>query len=350
MTLQFAEHPKTIVWQLTFACQLRCTHCYTESGRRASQKLSRDELMRVADVILTVKPDFVLVAGGEPLLVPELFEILATLKTSIGRVWVYTNGLGITERMAHDFAGLGVQVNVSLDGATSGVHDAIRGRIGAFDETMEGLRTLDRVATSRRQAGRTKLRFGIDVVVVRSNFAQIEQFFTTIAPTLPQLAMVQIGAVIPSGLAARKEFARHELLTAEQLAKLADPVFERHLRAVGPPGLDVVTVVNNVFLQLHSRQARLPPSARQIDTLEIEPSGGVRAIETYEGVVGNILHEKPAELWKRCEQRANDPMYVAELADISTSEEWAAAVRKLDDHFATPEDLHRIRRRPEYTP
>lgn len=46
--------PPDVVWDITYACPLRCTHCYSESGRRPARQLSRAELIRVADALIAL--------------------------------------------------------------------------------------------------------------------------------------------------------------------------------------------------------------------------------------------------------------------------------------------------------
>ena len=60
------------VWDLTYACPLRCVHCLTESGRRPAAMLDRDAMLRVVEVIVGHRPlaKRMSFGGGEPLLAP----------------------------------------------------------------------------------------------------------------------------------------------------------------------------------------------------------------------------------------------------------------------------------------
>jgi MoaA/NifB/PqqE/SkfB family radical SAM enzyme len=341
--------PKHVDWQVTYACQLRCTHCYTESGRRASRKLPRADLLRIADKILSLNVKRVLIGGGEPLLVPEIFEIVARLTKGQVPVSFYTNGLDLTAEQAGMLADLGAQVHVSIDGATPEVNDPIRGREGAFAATIKSLGILNAVAAEHKRQGRPRFRFGIDVTLVQSNFAQIEKICTELSPQFDGLAFIQLGAVIPSGLAAEASFARHEVLNDDQLQLLASQEFGNELRKKAPSSLEYLCLSDNVALQLHSERAREMP-LHYADVMEIEPDGDVRAMVTYEGVVGNILRDSAEELWQRCQARAQHPVVVQELRGVKNSQDWAAAVRRLDEYFGTPADLVRFGRRQPYAP
>jgi organic radical activating enzyme len=344
MTEQAASPlPRTIDWQLTYACQLRCTHCYTESGRRRSRKLPRRQLLQIADTLVTMQVDCVLLVGGEPLLVPELFELIERLRAGGLRVSCYTNGFELTAEHARRLAQLGTQVHVSLDGATAEVNDAIRGRPGAFDATMRSLELLDAVAAERRTQGAPRFRFGLDVVVVRSNFDQLRRFCSELVPGLRELAFVSFGAVIPIGLASEEPFATAELLDDDQMRLLADPGFVAELQQLMPATIETLSVLDNQELQVHTRYGAMSANYRHL--MEIEPDGGVRGFAACEGIIGNILVDPPALLWSRCRDRVGHPMIVDRLSEVRTPREWAAAVRAIDRQFADPATLVRLGRR-----
>ena len=45
--------PSVVLWEITYACPLRCTHCYTESGRRPSRQLSLDQMLAACARMVT---------------------------------------------------------------------------------------------------------------------------------------------------------------------------------------------------------------------------------------------------------------------------------------------------------
>lgn len=329
--------PRTIDWQLTYACQLRCTHCYTESGRRAARKLSGMQLLQIADTLVRMRVHRVMLVGGEPLLVPEVFEIAQRLQAGGIPVSCYTNGLDFTTDDAIAFAERDAAVHVSLDGATADVNDAIRGRPGAFAATMGTLHRLDAVAATR------PLRYGIDVVLVRSNYHQLRQICGSLVRELPRASFLSIGAVIPIGLASEPAF-RHELLNPDELRALGDPDLLADLNALTPPHLDLL-VTDNQELQVHTRFSAMSEAYR--DLMEIEPDGSVRGFAACEGTIGNILAEAPEVLWARCNERVRDPAVVDRLSNVRTPEQWAQAIYEIDRLFAPETSLVRLSKRAQ---
>lgn len=344
MSDQLPPLPSCVDWQLTFACQLRCTHCYTESGRRPARKLGRSELLRIADKLVTMRLDSVILVGGEPLLVPELFEIIERLQAGGIAVTCFTNGVDVSEAKLRELVRFETPISVSIDGATAEVNDRIRGRQGAFDATMRTLRLLDRIAAERRERGLSRVWYGLEMVLVRSNFAQARQLCVEIAPQLSELAFLAFGAVIPIGLASEARF-NHELLTEDELQELMSPAFRDELRRLAPAAVPHLSITDNRGLQVHTNHGERATAYRGV--MEIEPSGDVRGFAACEGTIGNILHEDPATLWRRCLDRVFHPFVVERLSKIQSSIEWAAAIRAIDREFGAPEALVRLRRRGE---
>lgn len=340
------EGPSDVVWDLTYACPLRCVHCYSESGRRPSRRLSDDDMLRTADAIISLKPDTVTFSGGEPFLVKGIFELAHHISQAGIQVLVYTSGwlleTWMTERMAQVFS----QVHVSVDGATPDVHDRVRRRAGSFDRAMEALAMLDSAARDRRKRGEQALRFGIDCVVLRSNFHQMEQFCTTIVPRFPHLRFIAFGAVSPCGLASRASFGEHELLTEEQFQTMGSAGQSTRLQSLVPNSVKVITTDNRA-LQMHPK---LVESGQAFRAMLVEPDGEVRAMPNYEGTVGNILTEPPTLLWERAVARWSDPFVTEALAAVRTVREWSEATRIIDYHFGSDEVRARISKRPEFLP
>lgn len=330
-------------WELTYACQLRCTHCCTESGRRASAKLPRESLLKIADTLAGSGVRSVQLTGGEPLLVPELFEIAEKLRKADIELHLYTNGIDISPANVSELIGLFTCVHVSMDGPTANVHDPIRGRAGSFDAAMAALRVLDE-ATSR--AARSDFWFGIDCVVIQSNFPHLEQFCTDVVSQFPALKFMVFGAGIPSGLATRPKFAETELLDPTQLATFRDSAFAARLQASAPSSVRVIVTDNFVF-QMHPQLVREGNSKN--DALEIGPDGGVRGMIIYEGVVGNILEDSLDVLCQRAEDRFNDPFVLEVISGVTTMTQWAEAARQIDLRFGSDADRRRIAKRTEHT-
>ncbi len=141
---------ETIYFYLTGHCRMNCIHCWIANPDDAGipdQKetfllpeifqnvLAQGLDMGVANVKLT---------GGEPLLHPEIKQILSLLKSEKIHPTIETNGISCCDKsIVKSIAECRDPfVAVSLDGTTSEVHEKIRRVRGCFDKTVEGIKNL----------------------------------------------------------------------------------------------------------------------------------------------------------------------------------------------------------------
>ncbi|HVU05839.1 MAG TPA: radical SAM protein [Polyangiaceae bacterium] len=331
--------PTTVNWQLTYACPLRCEHCYSESGRRPVKTLPPEDLFRIAEKLLQIRPlpGFAF-SGGEPTLAPGFLELAERLRRARASVKLYTSGFRPKPELVQAISRTFTTVAVSIDGATRETNDRIRGRAGAFDEALETLGRLD--ALSRSGSAGSPARFGVEYSVMRSNLGEVERFCTDVAPRFPRLGFLHFGSVVPAGLASRPSFVRRELLNAAELASLQ--ALSPALQAKAPRGVEV-RVYSNLAFMMHPEQIRHGRSCDII--LEIEADGSVRAMSMYEGVVGNLLEEPFDVLWRRTIERQNSSFVASTLERIRSMEDWGEAARAIDERFAEGDDRSRLHAR-----
>ncbi|HET7050616.1 MAG TPA: mycofactocin radical SAM maturase [Solirubrobacteraceae bacterium] len=161
------DAPICLTWELTYACNLACIHCLSSSGRRDPRELTTDECFGVIDELQAMKVFYVNIGGGEPTVRRDFWEILDYATAHDVGVKFSTNGSRITEQAAARVAANDyVDVQISLDGASAEVNDAIRGA-GSF---ATAIRALERLA----EAGAPS--FKISVVITRENMEQLDDF------------------------------------------------------------------------------------------------------------------------------------------------------------------------------
>jgi mycofactocin biosynthetic radical S-adenosylmethionine protein MftC len=158
--------PICLTWELTYACNLACTHCLSSSGRRDPRELSTAEAVAVIDELERMQVFYVNVGGGEPTVRPDFWELVEHATAHRVGVKFSTNGVRITPAVAGRLAASDyVDVQVSLDGATAAVNDAVRGP-GSY---ATAVRALERLAA----AG---VRAKVSVVCTRHNVDQLDGF------------------------------------------------------------------------------------------------------------------------------------------------------------------------------
>lgn len=127
--------------ELTNACPWRCRTCLPSSAVSRPGELSGEALIAVLSLLASEGFDTVYYTGGEPLTRKDLAAILTAGATLELRQSFVTSGSGLDVVTAELCARLGVQVYVSLDGATAAEHDAVRGD-GSFGTAVAALRLL----------------------------------------------------------------------------------------------------------------------------------------------------------------------------------------------------------------
>jgi MoaA/NifB/PqqE/SkfB family radical SAM enzyme len=117
--------PLLVTWQLTRDCDLACLHCCTESapGKRLPDELDAAEAQRVAEDIVRSGVPYVMLCGGEPLVVPHFFRVAELLGQAGIALKIETNGQRFDADVAARLARLPIRsVQVSLDGDTQEVY------------------------------------------------------------------------------------------------------------------------------------------------------------------------------------------------------------------------------------
>ena len=142
-------------------------HCLSSSGRRDPRELSTAQCKAIIDELERMQVFYVNIGGGEPTVRPDFWELVDYATAHHVGVKFSTNGVRIDEKVAarlteSDY----VDVQISLDGATAEVNDAVRGR-GSFDMAVRALENLSRAGFRDAK---------ISVVVTRHNVAQLDDF------------------------------------------------------------------------------------------------------------------------------------------------------------------------------
>ena len=136
--------PYQIALDITNKCNLRCLHCYNESGEniQTCNELTDEEVINLIDDLCSVGVFNLCFCGGEPLLRKNLIlKCIQKLRSNnVPNVAMVTNGLLLTKEVAMELKEAGLTtLQISLDGATSSSHDRLRNQKGAFDKTMEAI-------------------------------------------------------------------------------------------------------------------------------------------------------------------------------------------------------------------
>ena len=163
-------------------------HCLSSSGRRDPRELSTAEAEAVIDELQRMQVFYVNVGGGEPTVRPDFWHLLdyADRPRRRRQVLHQRRQAGPGPRRSSWPRTDYVDVQISLDGATAEVNDAVRGA-GSFATATRALENL-------AEAGMKD--FKVSVVVTRENAGQLDEFK---ALTDRYGAQLRITRLRPSG-------------------------------------------------------------------------------------------------------------------------------------------------------
>jgi Fe-coproporphyrin III synthase len=148
--------------QPTRRCNLRCQHCYSQSGPEQREDLQYQPLETFLVQARDLGYNYVGVSGGEPLLWKELDQFLDAAAEMGFAASITTNGTLLDRRRAAEFRGRVGLVAVSVDGPPKD-HAKMRGSESAFAAMRAGVSAL----------AEENIRFSLAFTLTRYNADQM---------------------------------------------------------------------------------------------------------------------------------------------------------------------------------
>uniref|UniRef100_A0A8D0D1X8 Molybdenum cofactor biosynthesis protein 1 n=1 Tax=Sander lucioperca TaxID=283035 RepID=A0A8D0D1X8_SANLU len=143
LTDNFGRRHSYLRMSLTEKCNLRCQYCMPEDGVKLtprSQLLSTSEVLTLARLFVQEGVEKIRLTGGEPLIRPDVLDIIAELRKLEGlkTIAVTTNGMNLARLLPKlKDAGLNL-INISLDSLVPAKFEFIVRRKG-FHKVIEGI-------------------------------------------------------------------------------------------------------------------------------------------------------------------------------------------------------------------
>lgn len=289
------------VWHCTKTCNLKCIHCYANSdAQKYEGELSTAEAMAFIDDLAAFKAPVLLFSGGEPFARPDVLDLARYANGRGVRATFSTNGTLIDKPTARTLKEMGVgYVGISLDGV-GGVNDAFRGKKGAFEDALRGIRNC-------REVGQ---RVGLRFVINRHNYDQLRDIFRLIEEEdIPRVCFYHL---VYSG---RGSAMTDQDVSYEEARLAMDLIIEKTLD-YNKRGLDkeILTVDNHadvVYLYLKLKD-KDPDRANKIIEMmrrnggnrvgiafaDVDNIGNVHCDQfTQHHSFGNIREEKFSQIW-----------------------------------------------------
>lgn len=132
---------RSIDVNIGLACNLKCTHCFAENLKfKGGTPLTNEEWGDVFDQAIEMGTISIALTGGEPMISPRLFDLIALAHPDRVLIIIATNATLLTPDLAGRLKDAGADVlQISVDSGIPEEHDRFRGMDGAFAATMRAI-------------------------------------------------------------------------------------------------------------------------------------------------------------------------------------------------------------------
>jgi radical SAM protein with 4Fe4S-binding SPASM domain len=287
-----------VVWNTTRRCNLACRHCYLDAQDCAGPELTTAQARDFIADLGRMKVPVLLLSGGEPMLRPDLYELIAMAREAGVRPVLSTNGMLITPEAAGRLREAGIRyVGVSLDGLPE-THDEFRGRRGAFDQAVAGL----------KNALAEGLHTGVRFTVNAHNYQDLGPLLDRVRDLgIPRFCMYHLV------YAGRGDAGMD--LTPDQSRSVIELVMERTVRYHREgAGLEILTVDNpGDGIAIYQRVLEANPERAEavyrlleqhggcsagIKIANVDPEGNVHPCQFWtQATLGNVTERPLSEIW-----------------------------------------------------
>jgi radical SAM protein with 4Fe4S-binding SPASM domain len=294
---------KYLLFEVTKACQNDCAFCYNvwkEDPGYPREELTLADTVRLLDSVIEQSGcKHIGVTGGEPLLSPHIFEILAHMASRGVEPVLISNGCLLDEAAVKKCRDYGCNYfEVSLHSNREEIHDGLSGRPGNFKEVIDGIMNV------KKLGGHVTTVF----VATRENIG-------TFKDTIEVNALLGVEWTLFNRIACGGTCisAWREMVPAPgQIRAALDaavPVAERY-RVGLSAGVQIQPCLVDLsqYKTVYSGFCPLNQLERENSYFAIDPAGNLRMCNRSKIILGNLLERPFAEV-------AGSPR-VAEFGDV----------------------------------
>jgi len=262
--------PLSVLFELTYRCNLYCEHCYQVD--RGSEELSFSEITDIMDQLAAESCLFLTLSGGEVFVREDFFDIARYAVKRGFALKVFSNGTLINESVAHELALLHpLEVGVSIYGSDAATHDQFTGVPGSFHRSVNALKLL------KHQGVLTVVK----CLLMKENINHIEGI-KALAQEVG--AILQFDPIVAPKIDGNREPLQHELSDADLHRFFSLEIAEPQKAKEPNPWLSQPIIC---------RAGR--------DLCCISPRGDVYPCVEFPFALGNLRKQNFVEIWRGAE-------------------------------------------------
>ena len=293
--------PYLIDWAITNRCNLNCLHC----RGMASQELSSEKLLQVAEQIPLLAPGWVIIEGGEPLLRQELFEVIEIIHRGGIKIYLISNGMFLDENIAARLAEFEVNLMISIDGCDKESYERIR-RGASFQKLKQSVAI----------ANKCNILDSCPVTVGKHNYKQVSEIFKF----AKEIGYKKITFL---GLKPCKDYEKY-VLNGEEYESIFLSVVECQKEYAldvyfDEPFFKPFLKEHNIGYSADSENGIIVPDVSSCifgSYMFIETNGDIRPCTFAARVVGNVNEKSLDEIWHDMQNSE----WIKKMKDFSTRE------------------------------
>jgi putative heme d1 biosynthesis radical SAM protein NirJ2 len=272
-----------ISWNTTNKCNMTCKHCYRDAGNEFKDELNTEEAKKLIEEIAKAGFKIMIFSGGEPLMRPDIFELVEHAVKCKLRPVFGSNGTLITKEIAQKLKQAGTMgIGISLDSLDSKKHNDFRGLERGWEETVRGMENC-------REAG---LNFQVHTTVMDWNYKEILDI-TDFAVKIGAVAH-HIFFIVPTGRAVN---IKDEFLNQQQYEDLLTNIVNKQKEV----SIEVKPTCAPQFMRIAKQQGvsyRFTKGCLAgISYCIINPKGDVQPCAYLDMPIDNVRNTPFSEIW-----------------------------------------------------
>jgi radical SAM protein with 4Fe4S-binding SPASM domain len=275
--------PLVMSWNVTRECNMKCSHCYINAtDKKLDNELNTNEAKNLMNQIYQVSRPLLILSGGEPLLRPDIYELIS-YGSKIGlKMGLGSNGSLIDEAAAKKLKKAGIAtVSISLDSNVKAQHDEFRGISGAWEKAVEACKFLRR----------NNVLVQVNTTLTQQNYDQIDHIMG-LAESIG-VENFHLFFLVPTGRGTKMSDispVQYEEMITKTFAKTANHTLNvrpscapQFMRIAKDMGLDMRQWIRGCIAGLYY--------------CRVYPNGDVTPCPYLPIKVGNVREKSFAEIW-----------------------------------------------------
>ncbi len=271
--------PTRVNFEITYFCNLRCNFCYNPEEIRFHGKIKD-----IKAILKTLKEHGVYnvsLSGGEPLLHPQIKDILEYMYKLGLRIGLVTNGTLISDDLIKLFKKYDFGLGLSIHAGNKELNDKITGVSGSFEKAIKNIKKLHE----------NRINFSVNFTATKLNYRTLYDYAKLIKDLGAKSITVNRFALAGRGIE-RKDLIL-SIKEINELTSIMEKVEKDFDIFIGFGDCIPLCIVKNPKHKKYSTAC-----VAGVGFAVINPKGDIRFCSHAIKNIGNILKQDLSNIWK----------------------------------------------------